>query len=59
MFETLTTEQKAQLEELIFNLEFNPDHEDDYFNAGGFSAHWQAYTEAEQTELINTVKKGN
>lgn len=33
--------------------EHTPKHEDDYFNAGGFFAHWQQYSEAEKLELIS------
>lgn len=33
--------------------EHNPKHEDDYFNAGGFFAHWQQYSEAEKLEFIS------
>lgn len=30
----------------------NANHEDDYFNAGGFFAHWELYTQIEKLEFI-------
>jgi hypothetical protein len=52
----LTDEQQERLEEVVFDREFNPKHEDDYFNAGGFYGHWTCYTEDEQMGLIEQAK---
>lgn len=37
----------------VEDAEHNPKHEDDYFNAGGFFAHWDQYSEAEKLEFIS------
>jgi len=53
--ETLDDDQRAALETAVYDREFNPKHEDDYFNAGGFYGHWSTYTEDEKAELLKGV----
>lgn len=50
--ENITPEIRAKLEKLVYEHEFNPKHEDDYFNAGGFTGHWASYSTDEKIELI-------
>lgn len=52
MLETLNETQLERLYEIVRDREFNPKHEDDYFNAGGFYGHWSTYTEDERNELL-------
>ena len=54
--EDLTPKQLIALYTLVFNREYNPKHPDDYNNAGGFFAHWNSYSEAEQNELIEAAE---
>lgn len=44
------------LEEMVFAREYNDNHPDDYFNAGGFIAHWHYYTDEEREELLKEAK---
>lgn len=53
---TLNAKEWTKLEELVFQREFNPSHEDDYSNAGGFGGHWHNYTEEEQAELLKEIR---
>ena len=53
--EGLTPKQREKLETVVFGFNHNPLHEDDYFNAGGFMAHWSDYTADERDELIKQV----
>ena len=50
-----TTDSNASRDLLkaVEDAEHNPKHEDDYFNAGGFFAHWDQYSEAEKLEFIS------
>lgn len=44
------------VKDAVYSQEFNKNHEDDYYNAGGFFAHWSMYTAEEKTELLERVK---
>lgn len=44
------------IREAVKAAEHNPNHEDDFFNAGGFFAHWDNYSQAEKLELIAGAK---
>ena len=48
MFELISV-----VRELVFDAEFNPNHPDDYSNAGGFFAHWYQYSEYERLEFMS------
>lgn len=52
----LTTKQHDKLEELIYDLEFNPNHPDDIFNGGGVWACFETYSAEKQAELIEKAK---
>lgn len=52
----LSDTELDQLKELVFEQEYNDNHPDDYFNAGGFIAHWHMYTDEEREELLARVK---
>lgn len=51
--ENIEPTTREKLETLVFDREYNPKHEDDYFNAGGFGAHWLEYTTDEKIELLS------
>lgn len=53
--ENIAPEVREALETLVYEREFNPKHEDDYFNAGGFGGHWTTYTTDEKIELMTEV----
>lgn len=52
----LTPAQHDKLEDLIYELEFNPAHPDDISNGGGVWACFEAYSPEEQAELIEKAK---
>lgn len=41
----------------VFETEWNANHPDDYYNAGGFFAHWEQYTAEEKLEFISQALK--
>lgn len=55
-YEDLNSDEVDRLHELVFQREYNPRHEDDWYNAGGFFGHWNSYTPEEQQQLIKEAK---
>lgn len=52
----LSEEELDHLKDVVFEREYNDKHPDDYFNAGGFIAHWHDYTDDEREELLKIVR---
>lgn len=55
-YSSLNEDELEHLHELVFEREYNEKHPDDYFNAGGFFAHWRSYTDEERAELIEEAR---
>ena len=53
----LTQDELNRLYELVFEREYNPKHQDDYGNAGGFYGHWEWYSDEERAELLAKAKE--
>lgn len=53
----LNDDELDRLKDIVFEREYNDNHPDDYFNAGGFFAHWNMYTEEERQELLDKVRE--
>lgn len=52
----LNADELDRLKEVVFEREYNDNHPDDYFNAGGFIAHWHSYTNEEREELLKMAR---
>ena len=55
-YDKLSSDEAERLHELVFQREYNDNHPDDYFNAGGFFAHWDMYTDEEREELLTIAR---
>lgn len=53
----LDSETQKRLHAIVFEREHNEKHPDDYFNAGGFFAHWSEYTDEERLELLKEAQR--
>lgn len=60
-YKNLNSDELEMLHNIVFAREYNPAHEDDYFNAGGFFAHWSMYSDEERAFLYDMAqaKPGN
>ena len=57
-YRQLKRDEIERLKDLVFEREYDDNHPDDYFNAGGFSGHWNSYTDKERAELMALASGG-